>query len=415
MEMSVDSKLNVLVIAQYFPPDMGGGATRAYNVAKGLSLAGCNVTVVAAFPHYPKGNISSKYARKLLTIENDRDFKVIRTFVPPLASKGFANRLLLFVSFAFSSLFALPFAGKVSVVWAANPNIIAVFSSLIYKLTSRCPIVQNVDDLWPEALYDLGISQDSLFARLGEFIAKVAYKISSGLTPISSGYVDTLSGKYGISSGRIFVVPAGVDSKKFGRKPRQRAETDRFTVLYIGAFSPAYDFDQVLEAAKSLVLLSKVKFVIQGGGELGHELKRKVKERELGNVSIVEKIVSRDEVAEIMADADALLLPLNGIGSIELGISSKLYEYQAAGKPILCCSNGQPGRYVLESKSGLVVRPGDSQALAKSVIELTEKSSLACMMGENGRKYVTQEASIEGVGLKMKELFEKINSKTRRN
>ena len=120
--------------------------------------------------------------------------------------------------------------------------------------------------------------------------------------------------------------------------------------------------------------------------------------------------LNHSSIAEIMADADALLLPLNGVGSIELGISSKLYEYQAAGKPILCCSNGQPGRYVLESNSGLVVKPGDSEALAKSVIELTEKPSLARLMGENGRKYVEEEASIQGIGLKMKELFKTITS-----
>jgi colanic acid biosynthesis glycosyl transferase WcaI len=397
--------MKVLIIAQYFPPDMGGGATRAYNVAKGLSLAGCDVTVVAAFPHYPLGNIPLKYKRKLLSVEDEKEFRVVRTFVPPLASKGFANRLLLFVSFAFSSLFALPLIGKVSVVWAGNPNIVAVFPSLFYRMVNRCPIVQNVDDLWPEALYDLGVSRDSLFARLGEFVAKVAYKISSGLTPISPAYVDILSGKYGVDLRRIFVVPAGVDLEKFVRKPRQRAKTNRFTVLYIGAFSPAYDFDQVLGAAKLLAHFSNVDFVIQGGGELSHELKRKVKESALSNVVVVDKIVSRDEVAKIMANADALLLPLNGIGSIELGISSKLYEYQAAGKPILCCSNGQPGRYVLESKSGLVIKPGNSEALAKSIIELTEKPSLACMMGENGKKYVEQKASIEDVGLRMKELF----------
>jgi hypothetical protein len=41
--------MRVLVVAQYFPPDMGGGATRAYNVARGLLKAGCRVTVVRLF------------------------------------------------------------------------------------------------------------------------------------------------------------------------------------------------------------------------------------------------------------------------------------------------------------------------------------------------------------------------------
>lgn len=110
-------------------------------------------------------------------------------------------------------------------------------------------------------------------------------------------------------------------------------------------------------------------------------------------------------------DADALLLPLNGVGSIEMDISSKLYEYQAAGKPIICCSSGQPARYVSETKSGIVVRPGDHEALAKATIELKENPSLARMMGENGRKYVETEASVEAVDLKMKEVFETITKK----
>ena len=148
---------------------MGGGATRAYNAAKGLSLAGCDVTVITAFPHYPTGNISSEYKRKLLTVEAEGDIRVFRTFVPALASKGFANRLLLFVTFMFSSLFALPFAGKADIVWAGNPNIIATFPSLIYRLINRCSGVQNVDDLWPETLYDLGLNPNSLFAKVGEF------------------------------------------------------------------------------------------------------------------------------------------------------------------------------------------------------------------------------------------------------
>lgn len=399
--------MRVLVLAQYFPPDMGGGATRAYNAAKGLSRAGCDVTVVAAFPHYPIGNIPKGFKRKLLTIENGEDFKVIRTFVPPLASKGFANRLLLFASFAFSSLFALSFTEKINVIWAANPNIIAVFPSLIYKLANRCPVVQNVDDLWPEALYDLGLNNKSLFARIGEFVAKIAYKFASGITPISPAYVDVLSGKYGIDRRKIFVVPAGVDPDKFNYKPKNTKKRDVFRVLYIGAFSPAYDFDQVLRAAKLLESLD-VDFVIQGGGELASELKRKVKECLLNNVNVVEKIVSREEVAEIMAEADVLLLPLNGVGSIEMGISSKLYEYQAVGKPILCCSNGQPGRYVTETKCGLVVKPGDSKMLSKSIITLIENPEYAQELGDSGRKYVKDNLSINQIGLSMAQVLENI-------
>ena len=75
--------MKVLVLAQYFPPDMGGGSTRASNVVNGLLSKGCDVTVVAAFPHYPQGNVPKKNrllasiekARKILGYSHSMDFK----------------------------------------------------------------------------------------------------------------------------------------------------------------------------------------------------------------------------------------------------------------------------------------------------------------------------------------------------
>ena len=393
------------MVAQYFPPDMGGGATRAYNMAKGLSLGGCDVTVVTAFPHYPTGNIPAKYRGKLLAIENDGKLRIIRTFVPPMASEGFTKRFLLFASFVFSSLSSLPIVRKVDVVWASNPNIIAVIPSLMYKLVNDCPVVQNVDDLWPETLYDLGMNSKSLTAKLGEFAAKTTYRFASAITPISPAYVKVLTHKYNVKPSKVSVVPAGVDLAMFSCKSITRSRNGKFRVLYIGAFSPAYDFDQIFRAAKLLANSEGIEFVIQGGGELASALKSKIEETKLTNITVVEEIVSRQEVVKELHEADALILPLNGIGSIELGISSKLYEYQAAGKPIICCSNGQPARYVSETKSGLVVKPGDYEAIAKAVITLRANSEFAGKLGENGHNYVEHEASIEAVSLKMKQLF----------
>lgn len=401
--------MHILVIAQLFPPDMGGGATRACNVAKGLLLAGCDVTVVAAFPHYPTGNIPRNYRGKLLTIEYDGRLKVVRTFVPPLASEGLVRRLLLFMSFTFSSLFALPVVGKIGVVWAANPNIIAMFPSLIYKVVNRSFLVQNVDDLWPEALYDLGISKTSLMARLGEFMARISYMLASAITPVSPAYVNVITSKYEAEPNKIFVVPAGVDLSKFSyRQQNVKSGVGKFTVLYIGAFSRGYSFDQVFGAAKLLSSYSDVEFIIQGGGELANALKSEAEETNLRNVKVIDKIVSREEVARILGEADVLLLPLSGTGSAETGISSKLYEYQAAGKPILCCSSGQPGRYVSETNSGIVVKPGDYEALAKSILYLRENQSVAENLGASGRKYVENNLSIGQIGIRMKRVFERV-------
>jgi glycosyltransferase involved in cell wall biosynthesis len=88
-----------------------------------------------------------------------------------------------------------------------------------------------------------------------------------------------------------------------------------------------------------------------------------------------------------------------------LGISSKLYEYQAVGKPIICCAEGQPAEYVKETESGVVVKPGDYRALANTIIYLKENPEVAERLGISGRKYVERNLSIERIGSKMMLVF----------
>jgi glycosyltransferase involved in cell wall biosynthesis len=151
--------------------------------------------------------------------------------------------------------------------------------------------------------------------------------------------------------------------------------------------------------------------VIQGGGELTKSLKSRVKKLKLNNVKVIDRIVSRNEVARIMNEANVLLLPLNGVGSIEMGISSKLYEYQASGKPIICCSIGSPGEFVSETKSGIIVKPGNYKALAESIIFLKENKAISKELGKNGRNFVGKNFSLDKIGLKMRQLLDNINER----
>ena len=398
----------MLVIAQYFPPDIGGSATRAYNLAKGLFLNGCNVTVVAAFPHYPHGKIPKEYRWRPIKIEWMGKIKVIRTFMPPIKSEGFFKRILLIGAFAVSSLFALPFVGKVDAVWASS-----WVPGLVYGRVKRRPVALNEDDLTLEDLVDLKlIDEGSLVLRVAEWVYRVFLIKCDAVTPISPGYVETLSKKYCVEKSRIHVVRGGVDLSVFKPCGAKLRSEKKFVVLYSGAFSVAYDFEQVFRAAKIVEELDgDVEFVVQGKGELLGSMRSKISELGVKSVKIVDRLLSRQGVAELLGQADVLVLPIVEYKKPYRGMSSKLYEYQAVGKPIICCSRGLPSVYVKETNSGLAVYPGDYEALAKAVISLKENPRLARMMGENGRKYVETGASIEVIGLKMKEIFETLTQK----
>jgi glycosyltransferase involved in cell wall biosynthesis len=129
----------------------------------------------------------------------------------------------------------------------------------------------------------------------------------------------------------------------------------------------------------------------------------------LGNVQVIDEIFSREQVAEFLNFGDALVLPLVDFGGPYLGMSSKLYEYQAVGKPVICCAEGLPADYVRKTGSGIVVRPGDSEALAKAVTFLEESPRDARRMGKNGRKSVENDLSLEAIGLRMRRVFETLS------
>ena len=410
MNRSIDWRnfLKVAILAQYYPPDMGGGATRAMNLAEGLAQDGVSVTVISAFPHYPHGNTPKEYRWKPLVMEYDKSIRVIRTFVPPIESTGFFRRFLLFIAFMVSCLYSLPLIGKIDILFTSNPNVLSLYPGAIIRRIKGCKIIQNVDDLWPEALKDLGVNHKSLFYRLGRLMAYVAYRIADGIVPISPGYVPTIIQDYGIKQNKIKVIKAGVNLDFFDVLPGNANPHQKFRILYIGAFSPAYNFDQVFESAEILKNYDDIEFIIQGGGEMASYLKQLERKYSDANISVVDEIISREEVVKKLQAADALLLPLCGVGSIELGISSKIYEYQAAGKPILCCSSGQPGMYVKEINSGIVTKPGESMQLAEAILHLKNNPDSAKLFGQNGRKYVESNLSVSEISKEMREFFMKI-------
>jgi glycosyltransferase involved in cell wall biosynthesis len=391
------------MIAQYFPPDVGGSATRAYNLARGLDQNGCKVTVIAAYPHYPHGKIPRAYRYKPLKIESMGRIKVIRTFMPPIKSEGFIKRLILIGSFAVSSLFALPWVGPVDVVWASS-----WIPGHIYSRFKKAPVARNVDDLTLEDLIDLKlISKNSVILKIATVIYRIFYVKGDIVTPISRGYNNTIEKKYCVDPEKICEVRIGVDTELV-IKPSLDSKNKNFRIIYAGILGLGYDFDQVLNCAK-LLEHENVEFILHGTGECLPQIKARIRELSLINVQLSDKMLpSRNDVLKLLCSANALILPMKDYGNRYLGLPTKLYEYQAVGKPIICCCDGVPSDYIVETKSGLIVKPGDYENLAKTILRLRDDENLALMLGENGRRHVESQESLRMIGYKLKTAFEKI-------
>ena len=391
--------MNVLIVAQYFPPDLCGSATRAFNVASGLLKKGCRVKVVSGFPHYPLGKIPAAYRRKALKREKFIGINLVRVWIPALPHIGIVNRVVLNLCFIISSLFALPLVGKVDIVWAANPNLLSFFPALIYSFVKRRPIVRNVDDLWPEVFYDLGLVKSKLPKILLDFLAYLSYVVPAAVTPISSAYKQRIVEKYGVRAENVHVIEVGVDSVE--SSTLEKGTKSHFVVMYSGILGVGYDFENVLKAASSISEYEDIVFVIRGIGECKAKIRKLIDELKLKNVVLDTNFLPKPKLLALLRSADVFLLPMKSIKAVEGGLPTKVFEYQACGKPVVCCSKGEPARYVQMTKSGLTVNPGDPEALARAVLKLYKDRKLAYELGLNGQRYVSENLTCEKIGERM--------------
>jgi colanic acid biosynthesis glycosyl transferase WcaI len=403
----VKANLDVLLIAQYFPPDINGNSIRAYNLACSLATQGCSITVLTALPHYPYGYPLEKLKGKFLYEENVQGFRIVRTWVPNLAHWPIIKRIMIHISFIISSTLAIPSIRKTDVIFAMNPSFFTFIPSLACKMFFRKPIVRNVDDLWPEAFYDLNIVRSKVIRKILDSFSSLSYRIAAAIIPVSNGYVQTLIAKYRIPREKIFVIEHGVNTKKFS--PQSTTSSVQYktekVIMYSGNLNVGYDFEIVFGCAK-LLSSEPIRFIIRGTGELSERLEQMVSDYNIGNVEVRTDLLPEDLLVSVLRSADIFLLPMSKLSkSMDEGLPTKILEYQALGKPIVCISEGEAGRYVMRSQCGLASNIRTPEELARLIMILVNDDDLAKKLGRNGIDYVNKHLTLEKVGSRLMEVI----------
>ena len=176
-------KKKILIISQYFPPDISGGGTRAFNYAKCLVMQNFDVTVITAFPHL-HSKIPKKFRFKMIHKEKMEGFELIRVRVPSLLHTSAKNRIILHSSFLISCMIPI-FSIKPDVVFASEPNLFSIIPAFFYSKLRGSSVIRVVDDLWPEALYERGYVKSKLLKRFLNKLTKFSYTYSKFIFPLT--------------------------------------------------------------------------------------------------------------------------------------------------------------------------------------------------------------------------------------
>lgn len=147
-------------------------------------------------------------------------------------------------------------------------------------------------------------------------------------------------------------------------------------IIYHGKLAQEKGLDTLIEALKT-VDKDKYHLVVIGEGQPKYKALFKGAIVSSGLVNNVTLLGFRDNILEYLRQADFGVLP--SIQPEALGIAN--LEYMMAGKAHICSDNGAQPEYVTNGVNGLLVPPGDVEALSQAINQLLNEPAMRSRLG----------------------------------
>jgi glycosyltransferase involved in cell wall biosynthesis len=380
--------LRVLLVSQYFPPEVGATQTRMQSFAEYLSERGHDVTVIAEFPNHPQGVMPDEYRGRVIEDDRSNPYRVLRVWVKTSAEKTQMTRLSFYVSFMSLAALAAPMAGRPDVVVATTPPLFTGMAGLAIARMTGAPFVLDVRDLWPAAATSLLQISPGWETRVAEAIERRLYRSAARVTAVTESFckhIDRIRG----GDERTLFLPNGTIERFFvdadnGHRDRLGVPEDRFLVTFAGTLGIAQALPTAIEAAERVD--GDIAFAFVGDGPMKDSVASLARSKGLGNVAFHPQR-SMESIPAVLAGADALLVTLSSHPTFEQFVPSKMIDFMAVGKPVVLAAAGEAAELMRRAGAGVVVPPEDPDALADAVRWLAAHPDEASEMGARGRLF----------------------------
>lgn len=201
---------------------------------------------------------------------------------------------------------------------------------------------------------------------------------------------------------KAIAIPLGVEQGRF--HPDLRDEQLRSDLLAslglpdsaallvgIGRFSSEKRWEMVIRAVSNASRKVPIGLVIIGDGPRRQTLE--VAAARFPNIELLELITDRDELARLLASADALV---HGCEAETFGLA--VSEARASGIPLIVPDRGGAGEQLVRG-AGLAYRAGNERSLTQAILEFVRRDAL------EQRRIALQSSKVRTMDLHFRELF----------
>lgn len=386
--------MRLLILTQYFPPEVGAPQNRLFELAVRLQKMGVDLTILTAMPNYPKMVIHEGYQKKYYMYVEMSGLKVHRSSIYVSIDRSILKRLLNYFSFVYSSWrIGLSKTGEFDYIFCESPPLFLGISAYLLARRKKAKLIFNVSDLWPESAEKLGLVTNKMLLKVSTWLEEFLYRKSAIITGQTQGIVANIKTRF--PHKVVYWLPNGVDLSYYDpsnynndwRKKSGFSDSD-ILLLYGGIIGHAQGLDIILNAANRLRDRTAIKFILLGDGPEKERLIKIANDLGLKNVFFLDP-VSKTEMPHIVSAATAALIPLKRLELFKGAIPSKIFEALAMKKPLLLGVEGEAkDLFIDEGKCGLSFTPESDAELAECIIYMSEHPEQVKEWGENARRYV---------------------------
>jgi glycosyltransferase involved in cell wall biosynthesis len=415
--------MRVLILNQYALPAGEAGITRHGDIGAELVRRGHEVTVIASdFDYFARRPMQrSKHGSGT---HNGVRFVWLKT------GEYVANdrkRISSMRRYALSAVRAgLRERPNPDIVIGSSPHPLAPLAAYLVGRLRRVPWIFEARDIWPSALVDLdAIRRGGRTHRLLERLERYLYIHANAVVMVPPRGAQRLT-ELGVDPSKVTHVPNAASTPLWDAEPIPPSleailqDFDgRFILVYTGAIGVPHGFETVVHAVRHLRdtrpdIHERLLVLIVGDGVAAEQLRQMADDQQLDNL-LVHPAIPKATVRTLLLRSDACLMQAAASDHFKYGFSpNKLFDYFAAGKPILIAS--ELPTLVDEWGTGIRFPPGDPVALADAVARITSTAEAEReAMGRRGLRLAETEYSVSTVTDRYESLLEELVGQARRN
>lgn len=364
----------IWIITHHASPPQYETRIRNNAMAKYLMKAGYDVTIFGASTiHNTSINLISNGA--LYIKKRYGDLKYVHVNAPMYKGNGIKRKLNLFL-YPINLLRTVKKIKEKPDYIINDLDITALDFPFKIAKYAKAPIITEVRDLWPESIIVYGyLKRTSITAKVLYAFERRMYNKSDRIVYTMQGWPDYIANqgwKDKIDIGKATYINNGLDLELFNYnrdkyyfEDEDLSRKDLFKVVYTGSIRTVNNVGKLLDIAKK-IQIKDICFLIWGDGDKLSELKQRVVDEKIENV-IFKGRVEKKYIPSIVSQADLNFAHNEASEIFKYGISfNKIFDYFAAGKPILCdfeCKYNP----VIQEKAGRSIESGKINEIAKAI------------------------------------------------